>query len=91
MIKTIKKWFKDYYSTENRIKRLERGISNLESIIGMDYHNPLGTAFDLDDSQEDFDNSLRDAIKRYEEKLLKLKQKLKDEQEKVSRTPKGRG
>ena len=68
--------WKKYRSPAQRIARLEKAVYNLKSHVGSDYHNPLGTAFDVHDSQEEFDDFIRGTIKRYEEKIEKLKLKL---------------
>lgn len=65
---------RDYYSVPRRIERIERQIQNCHNFIGTDYHNPLGRAFDICNSQQEWDDSFRHEAKRLEKKLEKLKQ-----------------
>lgn len=67
---------KVYCSLESRIARLEKDIIGLQNQIGRDYHNPLGTAFDVYDDQNDHDDFISNLIDLKKKKIETLKNKI---------------
>lgn len=63
-------------TNEQRVEKLESEINNIEDVvIGSDlWKSPLGTGFDIYESQEDFDDFMRSEIERKKKKILKLKE-----------------
>jgi hypothetical protein len=75
-MKKFLKAIQDYFSLPLRIERLEKRIIGTRGLIGTDYRNPLGSAFDVFKSQSEHDDFMKAEVERLQNKLQKLKSKL---------------
>ncbi len=73
----MREWLRKIFrpTLDERIDRVERHIDTCEHMVGQNYRNPLGQAFDLYDSQREHDDFWRGDGARLTVKLRRLKGK----------------